>query len=175
MGRDIYTLLYLSVASVRLAQNDLTNLLGTCRQYNAAHGLTGLLIYANGHWIEFLEGDQKDVDGLMTQIEQDPRHRDIEVIEKGTASAREFQDWSMAFLEHATPEVRALPGYSTFLEESIDWEAPEQTGRGLQMLNYFKTIMLASDDSISNLARSAEIQRQAPVLAGRIAAAKRRS
>jgi hypothetical protein len=109
----------------------------------------------------------------LARIGEDPRFRDIEVIEKGTAAAREFHDWSMSFLEHATPEIKALPGYSTFLEEPVDWEAPGPVGRGLQMLNYFKTIMLAPDDSIAGLVQSADVQLQAPAFAGKIAAAKK--
>jgi hypothetical protein len=172
MGQNLFTVLYISVAQARFSQAALTSRLVQSREYNAVHGITGLLVYVNGHWIEFLEGEQANVEESMSRIERDPHHREVEVIEQGPATAREFEDWRMAFLDHASPEVRALPGYSTFLEEPFDWETLEPSGRGVQMLNYFKAIMTASDDSIANLAQKAEIQRRAPAMAGKWAAKK---
>jgi hypothetical protein len=64
MAEGIYTLLYLSVAKVGDGRNDFANLLQQNRVSHAERGITGLLIYANGHWIEFLEGERKTVEEM---------------------------------------------------------------------------------------------------------------
>jgi hypothetical protein len=147
-----YALLYMSVSSFRFSEQNLTGLLSQSRTFNLDHQITGLLLYAGGSFMQLLEGDQAIIEELMERIKKDVRHSDVVVLEKGPVIKRLFPEWSMAFLDFASPYVRTLPGYSTFLEKVTQvHEVSGASERHLQLLNYFKTLMTASNQSIQGL------------------------
>jgi hypothetical protein len=57
-----------------MTSSDLSRLLEECREYNAAHGVTGMLLYSNETFVQVLEGDDRVIDELLDHIEEDPRH-----------------------------------------------------------------------------------------------------
>jgi hypothetical protein len=155
MPQDSYQLVYLSRASHRFSQRDLTDLLAQSRKDNFEVGITGLLLYAEGHFMQLLEGAKDAIESLMERIKRDPRHRDVRVLEEGPVAQRQFSEWSMAFLDFASPQVRALPGYSAFLESplAID-DGVDAATRNMRLLHYFKAVMTASEAAVLNLAES---------------------
>jgi len=162
MSPDIYGLVYMSKASFRFTQNDLIDLLTQSRRDNLELKITGLLLYADGNFMQLLEGSRENVEGLMGRIKKDSRHHEVSVLEEGPIAERHFAQWSMAFLDFASAQVRALPGYSTFLEGPFDKDdVAELAMRNVRLLHYFKSVMTASDSSMLNLAESIET-RQPP-------------
>jgi Sensors of blue-light using FAD len=149
-----HSLVYVSVASIEFSREKLTKLLSQSRHFNSENGITGLLLFDEGHFMQLLEGKKKMIENLMARIKKDSRHREVEILEEGTASDRQFSDWSMAFLDFASPEVKALPGYSNFLEDPI-WKdrSSKKSARSVDMLHYFKAVMGASDSTILNFAK----------------------
>ena len=155
MPEHFYELVYLSRASRRFSQSDLTDLLAQSRRDNLADGITGLLLYAEGHFMQLLEGSKEKIESLMLRIESDPRHHDVRILEGGPVACRQFSEWSMAFLDFASPQVRALPGYSEFLESPLAMDdGVDAATRNMRLLHYFKAVMTASDASVLNLANS---------------------
>ena len=61
-------LIYSSFATVRLSQRDLLELLRNARTKNEEHGLTGMLLYRDGIYLQFLEGRHCDIDELLSRI-----------------------------------------------------------------------------------------------------------
>jgi len=155
MPEDHYQLVYTSVASFRFSQKDLTELLAQSRKDNLTRGITGLLLYADGHFMQLLEGAREKIHSLMINIKADVRHHDVKVLEECPVSDRQFSDWSMAFLDFASPEVRALPGYSGFLDSPLALEGQADTPtQNVRLLHYFKAVMTASDSAILSLAET---------------------
>src|ERR1700744_4396324 len=111
MPDKVYNLVYMSTASVVFTQQDLIGLLEQSRKHNQEKGITGLLLYAEGSFMQLLEGRKQDVDELMERIKKDERHHDVIIMETGEVAQRQFPDWAMGFLDYASPEARALPGY----------------------------------------------------------------
>jgi Sensors of blue-light using FAD len=54
---------------------ELTDLLRKSRDNNAALGITGMLLYKDGNFMQVLEGDEERVRALATKVSQDRRHR----------------------------------------------------------------------------------------------------
>ena len=50
---------YLSTATDPMPSQDLLSLLKECRENNAGCGVTGMLLYCNGTFLQVLEGDEK--------------------------------------------------------------------------------------------------------------------
>jgi hypothetical protein len=163
MPEEHYELVYTSVASRRFSQRDLTDLLAQSRKDNLEDGITGLLLYAEGHFMQLLEGSREKIERLMVRINRDLRHHDVRVLEEGPVSHRQFSEWSMAFLDFASPQVRALPGYSAFLESplAID-DGVDAATRNMRLLHYFKAVMIASDSAVLNLAEAIDQQNADP-------------
>lgn len=63
--------------------------------------VTGALISTPHYFAQILEGPSAAIDALMLSISRDPRHHDIQVIEKLDRDQRRFGKWSMAYSGHA--------------------------------------------------------------------------
>jgi hypothetical protein len=90
-------LCYASVAAAPFDEPALLELLNKARVKNAHAGITGILLYGNGHFVQLLEGEAAVVDGLYAKIVQDPRHQQVFKVYRQEVGARDLPDWSMAF------------------------------------------------------------------------------
>ena len=109
-------LIYSSFATTRLSQRELLELLKHARAKNEAHGLTGMLLYRDGIYLQFLEGKRVDIDELMGRLDKDSRHQDIRIIQEGELAERMFPDWSMAYKNLAALRSAHIRGYSEALQ-----------------------------------------------------------
>jgi hypothetical protein len=73
----------------------LVSLLAEARAYNARHRITGVLLHANGMFVQCLEGPSSEVATLYERIVLDPRHADVVLLQSIPLSQRHFGDWWM--------------------------------------------------------------------------------
>ena len=66
-------------------------------------GVTGLLIYCDGVFVQVLEGEKPAVEKLFSTISDDNRHDTVDIIAHGEIEERIFPSWEMAYLE-TTPD-----------------------------------------------------------------------
>ena len=138
----MYLLLYVSSATNPMAKDELVGLLSRARVRNADQGITGLLLYKDGNFMQLLEGDEEAVTATYQRIELDPRHRGAIVLLKEQTEARQFPDWSMGFRDLTSPELAAQPGYSASLTAPLtarEFEA--HPGRARTLLHMFREKM----------------------------------
>ncbi len=109
------SLTYLSTAVDPFSEEQLHRLLGQSRGHNAASGVTGMLLYVDGHFIQTLEGDQAVVDAAFARITADVRHRDVFITWREEIDERRFPDWSMGFEALDGETAEQLPGLNDFL------------------------------------------------------------
>jgi hypothetical protein len=64
-------------------------------KWNSAHGITGILIYHDKQYLQYIEGDEKDIDEVFEMISRDSRHQNITTKVMGYTDERIFPDWSM--------------------------------------------------------------------------------
>jgi len=73
-------LVYVSSAVKPFTDQELLGLLEKARENNQKLGITGMLLYKNGDFMQALEGDEQVVLSLADHIAKDLRHGDIRVI-----------------------------------------------------------------------------------------------
>ena len=102
-------LVYGSSAPAPVADDDLVLILRASRRNNPAVGVTGALLYADGNFMQVLEGPPDAVEGVYRRVSRDPRHRGVLVLYDAPAAERLFPDWSMGFVDPArlSPDDRA--------------------------------------------------------------------
>lgn len=106
----LHALLYQSTATRACTPSDLERIGATARANNAAHGVTGLLLYGEiqklpgvpGQFVQWLEGSEADVAATFERIRRDRRHTDVRLLARGPASdlietnRRLFPAWAMS-------------------------------------------------------------------------------
>ena len=93
----LYSLLYRIQASRAVHEVTLTSLLRKARLYNEQAQLTGLLLFAKGHFLQLLEGPEPALSDLYARINDDPRHYDVRTLAYGPIEQRAFPHWPMAY------------------------------------------------------------------------------
>ncbi len=117
----MFSLIYVSSATRLFTEEELLDLLATSRANNEQRGITGMMLYSDGNFIQALEGDKETVLEIYAKIERDPRHRNLLIMTKREVPERTFPEWSMGFRNAA--KLRGVPGVTTFLQEPTTPEA----------------------------------------------------
>jgi Sensors of blue-light using FAD len=74
---NLCNFLYCSHATAQMNDSELPRILEKSKTNNADQGITGLLVYGGGMFLQWLEGPRDKVEALMGRLEQDPRHETI--------------------------------------------------------------------------------------------------
>jgi hypothetical protein len=109
-NKPITQVIYISVAKTEFSKEALEALLCTSRKNNESRNVTGLMIYDKGSFIQVLEGDERDVLALLTIIRADPRHTKLRILSQSERSIKEFDSWSMGFVDLSDIEA-PIDGY----------------------------------------------------------------
>jgi blue light- and temperature-responsive anti-repressor len=88
-------LTYQSRAIARPAPGELEQLVAGARQRNRSLGVTGMLLYDNGRFLQTLEGPPAAISAVWESISRDPRHCEIEVLTEHLVSNRLFAGWDL--------------------------------------------------------------------------------
>jgi hypothetical protein len=132
----VFYLIYVSHAADGLKSSDLHDILNKAHQVNATFGISGLLLYKNKRFMQLIEGQEDAVRGLYQKILQDPRHRDLIVLQEDTEPERQFPGWSMAFRNlNALPSADKLEsGEIEFADDALE----RHSNKATQLLHLFK-------------------------------------
>lgn len=122
----LFSLVYTSSAAEPFAAHDLDALLESSRQANHEADITGLLLYRNGRFVQFLEGRESSVRPLFDRIAADRRHTSVRVLVDGYPTARTFDAWSMGYetlRDAAGPPPEGFRDSFTDIEQADDRDA----------------------------------------------------
>jgi len=87
-------LLYCSRA-VDTSPEAIESILTQSRQHNAHTGITGILCYGDGIFLQCIEGGRMQVSELYGAIQHDARHKDVALLHYEEITERRFSGWSM--------------------------------------------------------------------------------
>lgn len=87
-------LLYASRA-VDTSPEAIEAILSQSRHHNPATGITGILCYGAGIFLQAIEGGRMAVSELYGHIQRDPRHKDVMLLDYEEISERRFGGWTM--------------------------------------------------------------------------------
>ena len=90
-------LIYTSSARYNLKPSHINDILGHARANNRNVGITGLLVFHEGVFLQVLEGEHSTLTQLYARIRRDWRHTDCKALLAEPVAARMFPDWTMAY------------------------------------------------------------------------------
>ena len=104
-------LLYASRA-VDPSAGAIETILSQSRQYNPASGITGILCYGGGIFLQAIEGGRMAVSELYGHIQRDTRHRDVVLLHYEEISERRFGGWTMGQVNMSKINTNILLKYA---------------------------------------------------------------
>ena len=105
-------LLYASRATASLDADALNAIVKQCRLNNPALGVTGVLCFSGGLFMQVLEGGRGVVNRLYNGIVADPRHTDVVLLSYEEIAERRFAGWIMGQVNLALVNPALLLKYS---------------------------------------------------------------
>jgi hypothetical protein len=88
-------LMYASRAVPAVDHEELVTILRQSKGHNPTIGVTGVLCFSGGIFLQVLEGGRSAVNRLYNRIAADPRHTEVEVLLYEEIGERRFASWSM--------------------------------------------------------------------------------
>lgn len=88
-------LTYQSRASTIPTEAELNELVANARSRNHSVGVTGMLLYEDGHFLQTLEGPPEGLGAVWESIQNDERHTDIEILTEHYVGSRLFSEWDL--------------------------------------------------------------------------------
>jgi hypothetical protein len=130
---------YLSSASFPYSDDDLATLLMNSRANNGRAGVTGMLLFRDGQFLQVLEGPDEAVRERYGRIAADPRHRDVHKLMEETIAERHFPSWTMGYRAVTDTLADAIPGYVDFFgARSARLDLSEKASRARLLLEWFR-------------------------------------
>ena len=116
----------------------IASIIATARHHNPRLGITGLLVFGQGIFFQWLEGPRDNVTGLLARIAADTRHTNLVVLsQEDDIRDRLFPEWDMEWVEAA--DIREV------LEDALQQSSDEKQQRMLsQMLSEIQSGPLGS-------------------------------
>jgi len=132
----MYQIIYTSTAKQMFTDEQLVALLEQSRNKNLGLGITGMLLYFDGHFMQLIEGGKEEVKALYRIILNDERHTGIIKRDEGVINRRSFGAWSMGFRQTSFKEIPQLDGYADVTAENFLGNACDRS-YGIDMLSGF--------------------------------------
>jgi hypothetical protein len=104
-------LLYCSRA-VDASEGAIEAILASARQHNAQCGISGILCYGDGVFLQCIEGGRLEVSELFATIQKDPRHKDVALLVYEEICERLFAGWSLGQVNVSKLNQTTLLKYS---------------------------------------------------------------
>ena len=99
----LFTLLYISQANAQADERELMDILSVSRKVNHRLGITGVLVYSKGWWLQVLEGEFNAVTSLFfDRIQRDKRHTHASPVVMTYIDQRHFANWDMGYYSTET-------------------------------------------------------------------------
>ena len=122
----ICRIVYSSAATGPWSSTELEQLLTELREKNSRQDVTGVLIFADGVFLQVLEGDRRVLDTLVPKIRRDGRHQKVTVFHDVAIDERSFKQWRMAYVNPSAEKLSA-------------WAKLEGTGSIDDLLEHLRT------------------------------------
>ena len=105
-------LLYASRLADTQSATTTESILAQSRAHNPASGITGILCYGGGIFLQALEGGRMQVSELYAHIQKDTRHNDVVLLHYEEIMERRFGGWTMGQVNVAKLNTSVLLKYS---------------------------------------------------------------
>ena len=135
-------LIYLSDLAAK-DESEIAPILKSAVKHNSKNGITGMLLYSGGNFLQVLEGEKAAVDETYARICRDPRHRNTVLLTEEPVTERHFANWQMGYRQLGAKHAASLPRYAPYFQFGFNTDAIRaKPGVALEMLELFSQNML---------------------------------
>lgn len=134
---NLLSLVYVSSATHLLSVAEMDYLVEQAHQRNLSIGITSLLLYNGGNFMQCLEGPGQPVEQTIQRIQAHPSHRSLIELFREPISERAYGDWPMAFLDidgHGLSRPRVEESH---LHARLQPRPEHQTSRSEKLMTAF--------------------------------------
>lgn len=129
------SIVYVSSAVWLLSEAELLAILQDARHDNNLHEITGVLLYNDGTFFQYIEGPADNLQKIYTKIRQSRQHRGIIELSTEEVDVRRFPEWYMGFFQPSKDEILRLSNRNW-------WNAsahltPNDKPEGIELLEVF--------------------------------------
>ena len=105
-------LLYVSRAMDPDSLIDVQTIMDSAREHNVTNGITGILCYGGGIYLQALEGGRRQVNELYSHIVKDKSHTDVVLLHYEEITERRFGSWTMGQVNLSKLNTSVILKYS---------------------------------------------------------------
>lgn len=130
MDTQLSHLCYCSARKPDTDKKQIEAILKSAERHNPGDGITGVLLYSEDHFIQYIEGKPEALQALYAKIKADPRHEEVMLTSIGPIKDRIFPTWAMAgksvevngkFLSKLSPDEKEV--YENILQGKTESRA----------------------------------------------------
>lgn len=89
-------LVYISLRTPECTDSEIDKILKSCQTNNKHDDITGVLLYSQKQFVQYLEGENDKIVALFEKIKQDSRHTKVIMMTNFPIKERVFPSWEMA-------------------------------------------------------------------------------
>ncbi len=116
---ELNSLVYVSSAVRLLSPAEIEYLLTRARERNQEYGITGVLLYIGGNFMQYIEGPADNLELVYKIIREDEQHSGIILVTREAIEERQFGDWSMAYQTRDAQDYVGSPEERGLLEKQL--------------------------------------------------------
>jgi len=113
-------LIYTSKRCPICTEEEIDKILEVCQSNNPTKDITGVLLYSNDMFLQYLEGDRKELFHLYDDIKKDIRHSDAVMVGCKPIDERTFPVWGMAKKNIGKDGFRSISGGRNMDKQQFD-------------------------------------------------------
>ena len=88
-----------SVPSPTFSPASFGKIIAPARTNNESNHVSGMLVYTGAHFLEIVEGDERDLDALWARVESDGRHDGLQRHAYEPCDGRWFAGWKVGYAD----------------------------------------------------------------------------
>ena len=130
---SLHCLIYTSIASQKMTDEDLKAILEKARPRHVALDTTGMLLYQDPFFMQIFEGEEHIIHRQFARIAKDPRHHKVSLIYNKPIDERNFTKWTMGFNKISTQHIEYADNLKTLYDRSFFTEESKVVENLLKM------------------------------------------
>lgn len=107
----MHQVIYVSEAHAGLSSEAVFRIIEQSARNNPSADITGFLIFAEGRFLQLIEGPLQALETLIATLRRDPRHHSLQILARRPIFERSFPRWRMKRVgdgQDALGELRAV-------------------------------------------------------------------
>jgi hypothetical protein len=135
-------LAYVSVRKNNCNEEEIEKILASCKKNNPPLDITGVLLYSENKFIQYVEGESSSLMTLYDKIKKDERHEKAVMISYNAIPSRIFPSWHMGSRKIALNDIGFLTDITasdkSVFEKIMNGQGTEGTKVQSLLMKFFK-------------------------------------